>query len=344
MALTDCDTQGKIMDRDDTFDGAGNSYEFIYDLSEEMNPREYWEETAASLWAFVFAESDEDDSFSNDKLNHAAHMVSFGAEEDLSHSDSRLFQQYIDDGPAVSPLAVTPSNLTLPVSSEKERDDSCMGEPLATQSQLFFEKGSLRRRSSSKGDAQVSKLKSSSLDVIDGNVSHSRSSIVNRNLPHIYISFQGCVDKRLKSDRRAFPATPSSIPHLSMNERTHKKSESRLDVTKTLQSSVIPKLKAVKERGKENRPPRTALFTQPSSSRPHNTASFNGSSEVKTPKHGRSGQAKAGGFATAFTEGKHVESRSEAAASDDDDDFMPSQVTTKNAPIVKKTSIKKQRH
>ncbi|KAG9061130.1 hypothetical protein KI688_007760 [Linnemannia hyalina] len=81
-------------------------------------------------------------------------------------------------------------------------------------------------------------------------------------------------------------------------------------------------------RGKENRPPRTALITQPSSSqpsssRPHNTTSFDGSSEMKTPKHGRSGHAKADGFATASTEGKYVESRSGAAASDDDDDFMP---------------------
>ncbi|KAF9314227.1 hypothetical protein BG006_004006 [Podila minutissima] len=64
---------------------------------------------------------------------------------------------------------------------------------------------------------------------------------------------------------------------------------------------------------------------------------------MKTPKHGQSGQAKAGGFATASTEGKYVESHSEAAASDDDDDFMPSQVTTKNVPIVKKVLTKKQR-
>jgi hypothetical protein len=64
---------------------------------------------------------------------------------------------------------------------------------------------------------------------------------------------------------------------------------------------------------------------------------------MKTPKHGRSGQAKAGGFAAASTEGKYVESRNEAAASDDDDDFMPIRVTTKNVPIVKKVPTKKQR-
>jgi len=36
---------------------------------------------------------------------------------------------------------------------------------------------------------------------------------------------------------------------------------------------------------------------------------------MKTPKHGRSRQAKADGFATASTERKYVESRSEAAVS-----------------------------
>ncbi|OAQ22288.1 hypothetical protein K457DRAFT_890221 [Linnemannia elongata AG-77] len=102
-------------------------------------------------------------------------------------------------------------------------------------------------------------------------------------------------------------------------------------------------------RGKENQSPQTSLFAetslfaQSSSSRHHNTTSFDGSSETKTPKHGRSGQAKAGGFATASTEGKYVESRNEAAASDDDDDFMPRRATTKNVPIVKKVSAKKQR-
>jgi len=57
-----------IVDRGDTFDGVGNSSELSYGLSEDINPREYGEETAASLWAFVFAESDVDDSFSD--VNH----------------------------------------------------------------------------------------------------------------------------------------------------------------------------------------------------------------------------------------------------------------------------------
>lgn len=61
-----------------------------------------------------------------------------------------------------------------------------------------------------------------------------------------------------------------------------------------------------------------------SSSQSHDTMSFNGSSKMKTPKHGRSGQARAGGFATASTEGKYVKSCSKATTSDDDDDFMPS--------------------
>ncbi|KAG0078221.1 hypothetical protein BGZ93_000879 [Podila epicladia] len=65
---------------------------------------------------------------------------------------------------------------------------------------------------------------------------------------------------------------------------------------------------------------------------------------MKTPKHGRSGQAMAGGFATTSTERNYVESRSEVVASDDDDDFMPSRVTTKNVPFVKKVPTKKQRH
>ncbi|KAG0014775.1 hypothetical protein BGZ82_001659 [Podila clonocystis] len=64
---------------------------------------------------------------------------------------------------------------------------------------------------------------------------------------------------------------------------------------------------------------------------------------MKTPKHVRSGQAKAGGFVTASTKGNYVESRSKAVASDDDDDFMPSRVTTKNVPIVNKVPTKKQR-
>ncbi|KAG0008825.1 hypothetical protein BGZ81_003864, partial [Podila clonocystis] len=233
--------------------------------------------------------------------------------------------------------------------------------------------------------------------------------IVNRNLTYSYIFFQGCTDKESQVGSSSIPS--DSIIHFTslhgcshdddvespfknlaqtllarnsgpssfdapLQELTHKMSKSQLDATKTLQSSVIPKLKAVKEiqwttyaapvvsksnspfvlplkkppvndilfeRGKENQPPRTALISQPSSSRSHNTTSFNGSSEMKTPKHDRSGQAKAGGFATASIEGNYVKPRSKAVASEDDDDFMPSRVTTKNVPTGKRLPTKKQR-
>lgn len=146
MALTDCDNQGMTTDMDNIIDSDGDSAEPSYPLAAEMSPWDYEEESAA-FWAF--AGSDEDDSFSNDDLDHADPMLSFGAEKDLIQHDSRLFQRYIDDIPVVSPLDVTPSSVTLPVSSE-ERDDSCMGEPFVTQSQFFFEKGSLQKRSTSK--------------------------------------------------------------------------------------------------------------------------------------------------------------------------------------------------
>lgn len=162
MALTECDKQGMTTDMDNTIDCDDDSAEPSYPLAAEMGPWDY--EESAAFWAF--AESDEDDSFSNDDLDHAAPMLSFNAEKGLIQRDSRSFQRYIDDEPVVSPLAVIPSNLTLPVSSE-ERDDSRMDEPLATQSHVFFEKGSLQRRSSSKGDAQVSKFKSSFSDITD---------------------------------------------------------------------------------------------------------------------------------------------------------------------------------
>ncbi|KAF8924988.1 hypothetical protein BGZ47_003535, partial [Haplosporangium gracile] len=97
------------------------------------------------------------------------------------------------------------------------------------------------------------------------------------------------------------------------------------------------------QRDKENRPSQTSLFAQSSSSWNHNIASFSGSSKVKSQKHGQPGLAKAAGFATGSAERKSIEASSEAAASDDDDDFMPSRVATRNVPMMKKTSIKKQR-
>lgn len=405
MALTECDNQGKTTDMDNTNDCDDDSAEPSYPLAAEMSPRGY-EEDSAVFWAL--AQSDEDNSSSNDDLDHAAPTISFGAEEDSSQGGSRLLQRYINGGPVVSLSTVSSCDLALPVSSEKERNDSCMGDPLARQSQPFFEKGTLQRRSSSNGDTQVRKFKSSSSDVTDDNVSHLKPFIVNRNLTHWYIVFQGCVGKASQVGSSSIPS--DSIVHFTslrgrshddnvespfknlaqtllarnsgpssfnapLQERTYKKSESRLGAINTLHNSVIPKLKAAKEvkwttyaapvvsksdsplvpplkkppindilfeRGKENQPSRTALITQPSSSRSYNTTSFDGSSEWKTKKHDRSGQAKAGGFATASTERKYVESRSEVATSDDDD-FMPSRVTAKNVPIVKKVSAKKRR-
>ncbi|KAG0008051.1 hypothetical protein BGZ82_004926, partial [Podila clonocystis] len=119
MALTDCDNQGMTTDIDNIIGCDGNSAEPSYPLAAEMSPWDYGE--SAAFWAF--AESDEHDSFSNDDLDHAAPILSFDADKGLTQCGSHLFQRYIDDGPVVSPLDVTPSSLTLPVSSE-ERDDS----------------------------------------------------------------------------------------------------------------------------------------------------------------------------------------------------------------------------
>ncbi|OAQ29382.1 hypothetical protein K457DRAFT_125860 [Linnemannia elongata AG-77] len=122
MALTDCDTQGMIMDRDDTFDGVGNSYEFIYDLSEEMNPREYGEETAASLWKFVFAESDEDDSFSDFDHDQAIPTLAFATVEEADQSDNKLLQRLFDRGEIESRSDTPMSTITLPLHFETESD------------------------------------------------------------------------------------------------------------------------------------------------------------------------------------------------------------------------------
>jgi hypothetical protein len=122
MALTDCDTQGKIMDRDDTFDGTSNSYEFTYDLSEEMNPRKYGEETEASLWAFVFAESDEGDSFSDVDDDQAIPTLSFATVEEADQSDNKLLQRLFDRGEIESPSDTLMSTLTLPLYFETESD------------------------------------------------------------------------------------------------------------------------------------------------------------------------------------------------------------------------------
>lgn len=122
MALTDCDTQSMIMDRDDTFDGVGNSYEFIYDLSEEMNPREYGEETAASLWAYVFAESDEDDSFSDVGHDQATPTLSFATVEEADQSDNKLLQRLFDRGETESRSDTPMSTITLPLHFETESD------------------------------------------------------------------------------------------------------------------------------------------------------------------------------------------------------------------------------
>lgn len=122
MALTDCDTQGMIMDRDNTFDGVGNSYEFIYDLSEEMNPREYGEETAASLWEFVFAESDEDDSFSDFDHDQAIPTLAFATVEEADQSDNKLLQRLFDRGEIESRSDTPMSTITLPLHFETESD------------------------------------------------------------------------------------------------------------------------------------------------------------------------------------------------------------------------------
>ncbi|KAG0019073.1 hypothetical protein BGZ82_000268, partial [Podila clonocystis] len=203
MAMTECDNQGETTDMDNTNDCDDDSAETSYPLAAEMSPGGY-EEDSAAFWAL--AQSNEDNSSSNDDLDHAAPTMSFGAEEDLSQGGSRLLQRYINDVSVVSLSTVSSSDLVLPVSSEKERNDSCMRDPLARQSQPFFEKGSHQRRSSSKGDTQVRKFKSSSSDVTDDNVSHLRLFIVNRNLTHWYIVFQGCVDKASQVGSLSIPS------------------------------------------------------------------------------------------------------------------------------------------
>ncbi|KAF9129863.1 hypothetical protein BGX30_013729 [Mortierella sp. GBA39] len=120
--LTEYDTQGMITDRNHTFDGVGNSSEFNYDLSEEMNPREYGEETAASLWAFVFAESDEDDSFSDVDHDQAIPTLSFATMEEANQSDNKLLQGQLNRGEIESRSDTPVSTLTLPLRFETKGD------------------------------------------------------------------------------------------------------------------------------------------------------------------------------------------------------------------------------
>ncbi|KAF8914841.1 hypothetical protein BGZ58_005624, partial [Dissophora ornata] len=120
--LTECDTHGMIMDRNDTFDGVGNSSEFNYDLSEEMNPREYGEETADSLWSFVFAESDEDDTFSDVNHDQAIPTLSFATVEEANQSDNKLLQRQLDHGEIESRSDTPVSTLTLPLHFETKSD------------------------------------------------------------------------------------------------------------------------------------------------------------------------------------------------------------------------------
>ncbi|KAG0014289.1 hypothetical protein BGZ81_000538, partial [Podila clonocystis] len=65
--------------------------------------------------------------------------------------------------------------------------------------------------------------------------------------------------------------------------------------------------------------------------------------EIEIPKHRRSEQLKVAGHVTDAAKRKDIESGKEAAAWTSDDDFMSSRVTTKNVPIAKKASTKKQR-
>ncbi|KAF9318626.1 hypothetical protein BG006_003166, partial [Podila minutissima] len=172
--------------------------------------------------------------------------------------------------------------------------------------------------------SQVGSLNIPSDSIVHSTSLHGRSHDGNVESPF----------KNLAQTLLAQNSGPSSF-NAPLQEQTHKKSESRLDVTKTLQSTVIPKLKAVKE-------VQWTTYAAP--------AVLKSDSPLVPPlkklpvsdilfEHG---QAKAGGFATASTERKYVKSCSEVATSDDDD-FMPSQVTAKNVPIVKKVSAKKQR-
>lgn len=128
--VTEYDTQGMIMDRDDTFDGASNSPELNYDLSEEMNPREYGEETASSLWAFVFSESDEQGFFSDVNHDQDIPTPSFATVEDTRQSDNKLLPRQFDCGEIESRADIPMSTLTLPLHFETKAASSSTPDTL----------------------------------------------------------------------------------------------------------------------------------------------------------------------------------------------------------------------
>ncbi|KAF8951430.1 hypothetical protein BGZ52_011870 [Haplosporangium bisporale] len=150
----------------------------------------------------------------------------------------------------------------------------------------------------------------------------------------------------------------------------HENRKSRLNDTKALQNSVVPKTAMDKNmeqmigaaavlskrpsvasswkqplisdflfrRDKENQPSQTTLITQYFSSEHRSTTS-----DIEIPNHSHSEQLKVAGHVTNAAKRKDIESGKEAATWASDDDFMPSRVTTKNVPITKKASTKKQR-
>ncbi|KAG0269263.1 hypothetical protein BGZ95_002142 [Linnemannia exigua] len=110
------------MDRDDACDGLGNSSEFIYDLSEKINPREYGVKTTTSLWAFEFAESDEDDSFSDVDHDQAIPTPSFATVEEADQSHNKLLPLLFDHGKIEARSDTPMSTLSLPLHFETESD------------------------------------------------------------------------------------------------------------------------------------------------------------------------------------------------------------------------------
>lgn len=108
--------------------------------------------------------------------------------------------------------------------------------------------------------------------------------------------------------------------------------------------SVAPSLKQphisdfLFRRDKENQPPHTTLITQYFAFEHRNMTS-----EMEIPKNNHSDQLRVVGHATDAAKRKDIKSGKEAAARASDDDFMPNRVATKNVPIAKMASTKKQR-
>ncbi|KAI9240570.1 MAG: hypothetical protein BYD32DRAFT_433910 [Podila humilis] len=306
MATTDCNNLDMIRAIDNTIEYEKDAPKSSNLMAPKIDLWKYEEEVAASFWAL--AESDEEDSFSDVGHDDVVPTLSLGVAEDVSQGDSKLFQRHVDHGETDSRSDASLSTLTPPLLFEERSD--LIDLPKHTHARCQGEKG---------------------------------ESMLKRTHLVEYNNQQGCAHENRKSRLNDTKALQNSVvPKTAMDKNMEQMIGAAAVLSKRPSVASSWKQPLISDflfrRDKENQPSQTTLITQYFSSEHRSTTS-----DIEIPNHSHSEQLKVAGHVTNAAKRKDIESGKEAATWASDDDFMPSRVTTKNVPITKKASTKKQR-